>query len=115
MSEIIIKLTPVFEKTAKRLIDKASLEELYYYLSINPKAGQIIRNSGGIRKIRWKTDRLNKGKSGSLRVLYHYSHDILVILITLYTKSAKENITQEECNELKKLIPTLINEYLKEL
>lgn len=115
MSSIIIKTTPAFDKTAKKLVDKSSLEELYNYLEINPTAGTIIRGSGGVRKIRWKTSFLNKGKSGSLRILYHYSNDILVILITIYAKAEQENISTEESNELKKLMPNLVRKYLEDL
>lgn len=96
MSSIIIKITPAFEKMAKRLIDKVSLQELYDYLSVNPDIGPIIKGTGGVRKIRWKTKTLNKGKSGSLRILYHYSNDVLIILITVYIKSERENITAED-------------------
>ena len=115
MDSIVIKITPAFERASKRLIDKTSLEELYDYLSMHPTSGTIIKGTGGVRKLRWKTQKLNKGKSGSLRVLYHYSKDILVIMITLYSKSEQENITTEEANDLKKLIPKLVNKYMEEL
>ncbi len=38
----------------------------------------------------------DKGKSGGVRILYHYSEDLLVLLITLFGKSEKENISQAE-------------------
>lgn len=115
MSAIIIKIIPAFEKAAKKLIDKNSLEELYEYLSINPSAGTLIKGSGGIRKIRWKSSFVRKGKSGSLRVLYHYSNNILIILIAIYNKSKQENITAEESKDLKKLMPKLIEKYMEDL
>jgi len=107
MEQIIIKTTPAFDKAAKKLISADSLELLYDYLTINPRAGDIIRGSGGLRKIRWQSN--NKGKSGGARVLYHYSNDVLIIIIAAFSKSEKVNITQAEKNELKKLIPKLIN------
>ena len=49
------------------------------------------------------------------RILYHYSKDLLVLLITLYGKSDKENVTQEERNELKRTVPLLVAKYRGEL
>ena len=39
----------------------------------------------------------------------------LIILITAYSKTDKENITQAERNELKQLMPNLIEKYKSEL
>ena len=83
MNSLTIKITPAFERAAKRLIDRESLEELCEFLSTNPTDDSVIRGTGGVRKIRWKTKLSNKGKSGSLRLLYHYSNGILVILLAL--------------------------------
>ncbi|WP_420814324.1 hypothetical protein [Legionella antarctica] len=40
-----------------------------------------------------------------MRILYHYSNDILVLLIILYAKNIKENISNREKNQLSKLLP----------
>ncbi len=108
---ITIKTTPNFDKLAQKLIQKEAVEELYAFLASNPRAGDIIPGSGGIRKLRWKSGDRTRGKSGGVRVLYHYSNDILIILITLYAKSEQENISAKEKNQLKKLMPALIKKY----
>ncbi|OGO93542.1 MAG: hypothetical protein A3F10_05825 [Coxiella sp. RIFCSPHIGHO2_12_FULL_42_15] len=115
MDTLFIKTTPAFDRVAKKLFTTDVLEELYDYLSEHPEKGDIIAGTGGVRKLRWKTGRNNKGKSGGVRVLYHYSKDILIILITAYSKTDKENITQAERNELKQLMPNLIEKYKSEL
>lgn len=38
------------------------------YLANNPDAGDVIPESGGMRKIRWR--RAGSGKSGGVRVIY---------------------------------------------
>lgn len=112
---ITIKTTPKFDKVATKLMSVDALEDLYDFLEENPRAGDIIQGAGGIRKLRWTSGKGTRGKSGGVRVLYHYSNDILVILITLYAKSEQENISTKEKNQLKKLMPALIRKYCEEV
>ena len=68
-----------------------------------------------MRKIRWETGTNNKGKSGGVRILYHYSKDILILLVMIFGKSNKENISEAERNELKRTVPLLVEKYRGEL
>lgn len=111
MTDITIVTTPAFDRRADKLLTPAALEELYDHLEKFPEEGDIIRGTGGVRKLRWKAGNNNKGKSGGVRVLYHFSDGMLILLITLYSKSEKENISDKERNELKKKIPSLIALY----
>jgi len=115
MDGIIIKITPDFEKKAKKLLSMVALEKLYDYLELNPEAGAIIRGTSGIRKLRWGVEKKRQGKRGGVRVLYHYSKGLMVLLITLYEKSNQETITEKEKNTLKKALPILITKYLEDL
>jgi mRNA-degrading endonuclease RelE of RelBE toxin-antitoxin system len=85
------------------------------FLELHPDKGDLIAGTSGVRKLRWKSGKNDKGKSGGVRVLYHYSKGILVLLITIYSKSEKENISQQERNELKRSIPLLVSKYLEDL
>ena len=38
----------------------------------NPEAGDLIEETGGLRKIRFSDQRRNKGKRGGLRVIYYW-------------------------------------------
>jgi len=111
MNKIVIKTTPTFDRKAEKLLMPSLLEELYDYLETYPEKGDLIQGTGGVRKLRWKAGGSDKGKSGGVRILYHYSKGILVLLITAYSKSEKENITKKERNDLKKLMPQLIAKY----
>jgi len=56
-----------------------------------PKPGDVIPASGGIRKVRWS--RSGRGKRGGVRVIYFNrltNGEIWLLLI--YSKSARENI-----------------------
>ena len=87
--------TKHFIKHADKLLDDEGCEALRHYLSDNPKAGDVIPGSGGIRKLRWA--RPGTGKRGGVRVIYYYMDERgLVTLLTLYAKSDQENIPPRE-------------------
>ncbi len=115
MDDLILKMTPAFEKKANALLTKETFEDLLDYLESNPNKGDLISGTSGVRKLRWKTGKNDRGKSGGVRVLYHYSKGILVLLITLYGKSERDNISHRERNELKRTIPLLVEKYLEDL
>lgn len=111
---IIIKTTKVFDKIAKKVLSEEAKEELFDYLLEFPKAGKVVSGSGGVRKLRWQTGKDNKGKRGGIRVIYHYHDTVLVILLTLYTKSEKSDLTPQEKKEIKKLLPVVIAQMMEE-
>jgi len=61
------------------------------YLMNNPEKGDVIKGSGGVRKIRWAIN--NKGKSGGIRVIYYWKDKASETwLLTLYAKNEKDSI-----------------------
>ncbi len=61
------------------------------FLMENPDKGNIVKGSGGVRKIRWAIK--NKGKSGGIRVIYYWKKEADEIwLLTLYSKNEKDTI-----------------------
>jgi mRNA-degrading endonuclease RelE of RelBE toxin-antitoxin system len=92
-----IKATHKFMQLAKRAITPEALQELTDFLTLNPEKGIIIAGTGEIRKLRWRNGKDNKGKSGGVRIFYYYDNKTLIILlITLFKKSDKENIDSGE-------------------
>ena len=85
------------------------LRELQGYLNIYPDSGKIIKNTGGVRKMRWALK--GKGKSGGIRVLYiDFVVYEKIYLLTVYPKSKKENITGKEKAVIRKLVESLKDE-----
>ena len=62
--------TSTFTKQLSRHFDDDSYAALQAFLSVHPEAGDIIRGSGGIRKIRWAMP--GRGKRGGSRVIYYW-------------------------------------------
>ena len=44
-------------------------------------------------------------------IYFYHDQDMPILLITMYPKSAKRDLSQAEKNELKKLIPVLVSTY----
>lgn len=64
---------------------------LQSYLLQKPDAGDIVRGSGGVRKVRWAPS--GKGKSGGVRAIYYWKkseHEIW--MLTMYSKSERSTI-----------------------
>ena len=69
----------------------------------NPEAGDMIPETGGARKLRFKVS--NKGKSGGYRIIYvDFISDTVVYLITLYAKSVKKDLTKSEIKDIKRVV-----------
>lgn len=72
----------------------------------NPKVGKVIRGTGNLRKYRFALP--NQGKSGSVRVCYvDFVIQETIYLITVYSKKEKDNLSEAERNNIKKLINAL--------
>ena len=106
---IEVKSTPKFIRLAKKSMTPETLQELIDTLALDPEQGTIIRNTGGIRKIRWATGK-GGGKRGGLRVLYYFDGEYIVLLVTLFKKSDQEDIDDSEKAEIRKLIDELLRD-----
>jgi len=62
---------PAFSRHRDDYLDDEGFAELQLSLATSPEAGDLIPGAGGIRKLRWKDPRRNKGKRGGLRVIYY--------------------------------------------
>jgi hypothetical protein len=95
--------TSVFTKQITRLVSDEDYQHLQRVLVINPLAGALIKNSGGLRKLRWRIG--GRGKSGGIRVIYYYvTADIKIFMLVAYDKSKKDDLTQKELAILRKLV-----------
>jgi hypothetical protein len=105
--------TGEFLRQAKGLMTDLERETMLAYLAANPEAGEIMPETGGLRKIRWALR--GAGKRGGARVIYYYCGDHLpLFLLSIFAKSQKENLTKAERNEMKRLVPMLVSRYARE-
>jgi hypothetical protein len=101
--------TPTYLKQAARLTE-AERAEIVSFLSNNPTAGTLIPGTGGLRKVRFRGR--GKGKSGGYRTLHYYAaRDVPLFLMALVDKGQRANISKAECNEFKKVVAGIADDY----
>ena len=72
-------------------------------IAANPEAGEIVRGSGGVRKLRWSG--LGRGKRGGIRVIYYLRTTRgEVWMLTLYAKNEAASIPAHLLKRIKEEI-----------
>lgn len=81
-------------------MDDERYNALQVYLTARPDAGDLIRGSGGIRKIRWAGS--GRGKRGGLRVMYYWwvATDRISMLL-VYPKNEQDDLSADQVKQLK--------------
>jgi hypothetical protein len=98
---------PEYLRRAERMLSEQARVDIVDYLAAHPKAGVIMRGTGGIRKLRWAREGM--GKSGGVRVIYYYHDERMPLyLLTMFGKGERDNLTKAEQNALRRLVRTLI-------
>ena len=88
------------------------LSQLQQVLLENPKAGDVMKGTGGLRKVRFAFP--GAGKSGSVRVCYIDIEGVLEIhLIDVFAKNEKENLSKAERNAIRIVVEQIKAERLK--
>ncbi|HBL4973946.1 type II toxin-antitoxin system RelE/ParE family toxin [Enterobacter cloacae] len=95
--------TDIFSEDVKTLLDDDEYHKLQVFLATQPDYGDLIQNTGGLRKIRWLSG--GRGKRGGVRVIYfHRTHEFEIRLLLIYRKGIKDDLSAREKAILKKMI-----------
>ena len=60
--------SPLFTRQVPDYLSDEEYAAFQSFLAASPDAGDVVKGSGGVRKVRWK--RQGAGKSGGVRVIY---------------------------------------------
>ncbi len=103
-------ILPQFDKLWKGLqFDDENLRAVEEYLCLQPDYGNVVKGTGGLRKLRWGLK--SSGKRGGIRILYvDFPSYKKTYLIGVYKKSVKLDLKKSETEEVRKLIVELRNE-----
>lgn len=71
--------TPSFLRDAKAALSNQETDDLVLYLAIHPDAGDIVPDTGGVRKLRWRAQ--GRGKRGGVRVIYYYHSESVPLFL----------------------------------
>jgi hypothetical protein len=92
-----------FARSRRGILDDEELMELFGWMAVHPDAGKIIPASGGLRKLRWAAS--GRGKRGGARVIYYWwMSDEKILLLDIYAKREKENLSADEIVALRKKV-----------
>lgn len=83
--------TSSFTKLLPNYLSDEEYRGLQVYLMQKPDAGDIVKGSGGVRKVRWASE--GKGKSSGVRAVYYWKKpDHEIWMLTIYSKSERSTI-----------------------
>lgn len=95
--------TPTFTRLVGKLMDDGEYAKLQLALALRPDWGKVIPGGGGLRKLRWAGS--GRGKRGGLRIIYYWqTADDQIWLLVAYPKSDRDDLSQDEIKQLKKLV-----------
>lgn len=103
---ITVAETPEYVRCAERLLPAADRMDVVAYLAANPRAGDLMQGTGGVRKLRW--GRRGRGKSGGVRVIYYFHSEAMPLyLLTVFGKNERADLSKAERNDLARLVRIL--------
>ena len=100
--------TSLFSRLLGGYLSDEGYRQIQNHLIERPDAGAVIKNSGGVRKVRWRAG--GKGKSGGIRVIYYWAKaDDQIFFLTLYGKGEQGNLSAADLKRVVKLLEELTN------
>jgi len=98
--------TSGFSKIRENYFDDSQFNMLQLYLMDRPDAGNIIKGSGGIRKLRWGMQ--GQGKRGGVRVIYYWiTKDNQILFLTAYAKGKASDLSQNAIKTMREIVKDL--------
>jgi hypothetical protein len=86
--------TELFTRAVAALLSDDEYAELQGALIVDPEAGDVIKETGGLRKLRWSQQRRGKGKRGGVRVIYYwYATESLIYMLLAYSKDQRDDLS----------------------
>jgi len=83
--------TRLFTGLVSQYLSDDEYADLQRALIANPEAGDVIRGTGGVRKLRWGV--AGRGKRGGIRIIYYVkAQQGQIWMLTLYAKNEEQTI-----------------------
>jgi hypothetical protein len=72
-------------------------------LAQRPNLGNLIKGSGGLRKVRWNAQ--SQGNRGGVRVIYFWAvNQEQLLLLLVYSKNERDDLSPEQLQRLRSMI-----------
>lgn len=103
---------PAFERRRPEIWTDDEFFAFQEFLIFNPLAGDVIPNSGGLRKVRFTHRGQQKGKRSGTRVIYYLRREEFVFLLFgIYTKDEKDHLCVDELRGVRNAIYRIREEF----
>lgn len=99
----------LFERTRRGVLTDDEVKAVEDALLAHPRAGAVMVDTGGVRKLRAAQD--HRGKSGSARVAYLYVQEqATVYFILAFPRNVQGNLTAEQKKQVRALVAQIRND-----
>ena len=109
MKATFVEMTTFSKYRADYLSDE-SFRDLQLELLDNPRKGDTISGTGGLRKVRWADKKRGKGKRGGTRIVYYFfDHGNQFWLFLIYDKDELTDLDSKQKKTFKTALEREIN------
>lgn len=96
---------PPFERLRQEYLDDDAFKRLQFELMASPEAGDVIKGTGGLRKLRFVDENRGKGKRGRLRIIYYWRlSEAQFWLFSVFDKDETSDLTPRQREVLKTIL-----------
>lgn len=107
---IAVVETEEFLDDVRGVLSAEEHDDLILYVALNPEAGTVIPEMGGLRKLRWAAK--GKGKRGGSRVIYYFHGiDVPLFLMAIFTKSTQTDLSARQRTALVRQLRALTSDF----
>lgn len=98
--------TPLFEALTRKLLDDEAMRHVEQTLLLEPRAGNVVPGTGGVRKLRAALP--GRGKSGGARILYLFVQvREKVYFLLAYAKNEQVDLSPDQKRALQTMAKRL--------
>ena len=98
-----IVATSRYDAEAARLLSRDDQDAMELAIALSPEAHPVVPGLKGVRKARWSPPGM--GKRGGLRIVYYlFKADGEILLLTVYSKSEKGNLTDADKKDFHRIL-----------
>ena len=95
--------TSIFTAQIKEHLQDDEYRALQSALLLRPEQGALIKNSGGLRKIRWGAK--GTGKRGGNRIIYYWDPEVATFyMLFVYPKTMQADLTPQQLRTLRRIV-----------
>jgi len=102
--------TAEFLARSSKLMSDEQRARVVEMLARDPECGEIMRGTGGVRKVRVALP--GRGKSGGARVIYYFHGETLPLFaLTVFAKNERANLTLAERNAMASVVRAIKQQF----